>query len=221
MQELTLPEPTADEVRKAIDKFDAENEPVEWTLHQIFSRYPENKEFLHTSIKTRVLNTLYSTQIRAVNLVASHIAGLIDLDSQLAAGSPLAVDSVANLEIKGRKFCFFSFASKYCSFHRPEMYPIYDSRADACLWHYKKRYPFAEYHRQGFVDYRDFVRVVSAFREHYGLCEFDFKQLDKYLYVQGSLLFSEETVPDTRIAGAAAQDSDIENVEEVTTAQAY
>jgi hypothetical protein len=38
-----------------------------------------------------------------------------------------------------REINFYSFATKYCSHHKPEMYPIYDSYVDKMLGYFKKR----------------------------------------------------------------------------------
>ena len=94
----------------------------------------------------------------------------------LSAGS-----LVANIEIAGRKRRNYSFATKYCGWHRPAVYPIYDSYVDACLWFYKKRDKFDEFKRQDLCVYAQFLKTVTAFRSHYRLGEFDFKQLDKFL----------------------------------------
>jgi hypothetical protein len=52
------------------------------------------------------------------------------VDSALAAGSPEIFDKIARVTIRGKEHNFFSFATKYCSWHYPEVYPIWDSRVD-------------------------------------------------------------------------------------------
>lgn len=37
--------------------------------------------------------------------------------------------------------------------------------------------------------YDSFKRIVSAFREHYGLQRFSFKELDKFLWLYGRKLY--------------------------------
>jgi hypothetical protein len=92
---------------------------------------------------------------------------------------------------------YFSFASKYCNWHNPTAYPIYDSNVEACLWHYKNQEgstfagALAErgigFPRYGY-NYAQFVRIVNAFRDGYSLESFTYKQLDKFLWSLGDTL---------------------------------
>lgn len=91
-----LPRPTADEVARAEKTFDEENRPTEWVLTQLFEKFPENTDFGEVVVKTKVLNVLYSTQIRAVNIVARHICSLA-IDADLKAGNPEIVDGIAKV----------------------------------------------------------------------------------------------------------------------------
>ena len=182
-----LPRPTTADVTKAGKKFDNENWPIEWTLTQLFQKFPANVDFAEVVVKTKVLNTLYSTQIRAVNIVARHIASLA-IDPDLRAGRPEIVDKIAKVQLSNMTRNNFSFASKYCSWHKATAYPIYDSKVEACLWHYKKQDGFTTFRRYDHYDYAEFVRRVSAFRDFYGLTSFNFKELDKFLYYQAALL---------------------------------
>jgi hypothetical protein len=83
----------------------------------------------------------------------------------------------------------FSFASKYCHWHNPTAYPIYDGNVEACLWFYRKQDGFATFARDGY-SYPEFVRRVNAFRDFYGLTSFTYKQLDKLLWYLGDTLLS-------------------------------
>jgi len=57
-----------------------------------------------------------------------------EIDAVLAAGSPEIVDRIAKIKVEGKLFNFFSFASKYASWHNPAAYSIYDSQVDAYFW---------------------------------------------------------------------------------------
>jgi hypothetical protein len=186
-----LPRPTVDDVIRAEKRFDEEARPTEWVLRQLFEKFPENTDFGEVVVKTKVLNVLYSTQIRAVNKVARHICSL-EIDEALKAGNPEIVDNISKVQLSGGKtHNFFCFASKYCSWHNPMAYPIYDSNVEACLWSYRKQDGFATFRRYGY-DYPEFVRRVNAFRDFYGLTSFTYKQLDKFLYYLGYTLPSRE-----------------------------
>jgi hypothetical protein len=187
-----LPRPTADDVIRAEKKFDEENGPIEWVLTQLFKRFPENTDFGEVVVKTKVLNILYSTQIRAVNIVARHITNLA-IDPGLNAGKVEIVGQIAKVQLKDKTRHNVSFASKYCNWHNPTAYPIYDRNVEACLWCYKKQDGFATFRRYDY-DYAEFVRVVNAFRDGYKLTSFTYKQLDKFLWYLGETLLSKGNV---------------------------
>jgi len=195
---LPLP-PTADDVIRAEKKFDQENGPVEWVLTQLFKKFPENTDFGEVVVKTKVLNVLYSANVLAVKVVAEHITNL-RIDPDLRAGKAEIVDRIAEVRLSGGKtHHFFSFASKYCSWHNPTEYPIYDKNADACLWYYREQDKFDEFPRipgcplnsvpYGY-NYPEFKRRVNAFGVRYGLTSFTYKQLDKLLWSLGDTLLS-------------------------------
>ena len=96
-----LPRPTADEVIRAQETFNEENGPIEWILKQLFEKFPENTDFGEVVVKTKVLNVLYSTQIRAVNIVARHICS-IAIDADLKAGNPEIVDGIAKVQLSDK-----------------------------------------------------------------------------------------------------------------------
>jgi len=192
-----LPKPTADDVMRAERKFDEENGPAEWVLTHLFQKFPRNADFGEVVVKTKVLNVLYNTQIRAVNIVARHICSLA-IDPDLTGGKPEIVDRIAKVQLKDKTRYNFSFASKYCNWHNPTAYPIYDGNVEACLWYYKKEggsfaAALAErgiaFPRYGY-DYPEFVRIVNAFRDGYKLTSFTYKQLDKLLWSLGKALVS-------------------------------
>lgn len=181
-----LPRPTADDVVRAEKQFDEQEEPIEWVLTQLFQKFPRNADFGEVVVKTKVLNVLYSTQIRAVNIVARHICSL-EIDTDLTAGKPEVVDRIAKVQLKDKPRYNFSFASKYCNWHNPTAYPIYDGNVEACLWCYKKQDGFTTFSRSGY-GYVEFKRRVDAFRDFYDLSAFTYKQLDKFLCSLGDTL---------------------------------
>lgn len=106
---------------------------------------------------------------------------------QLAAKGGLldAVDLIRNCRVLKKRYT--SFASKYCSWHNPNAYAIYDSYVEECLWYYRKHDRFSDYGREEY-DYRGFVRIVDDFKTHYGLGQFRYRQLDKFLWKWGGEL---------------------------------
>jgi hypothetical protein len=144
MKATLLATPTAELVRIRCDEFDRDPSThlAEDALGQLWVQFPRNTETAHVLLKVLALNKLNSTQVRDIDveILARHIAG-IGIDPLLAEGSPSTVDLITNC-VNLRNY--FSFASKYCSWHNPDTYPIYDSRVDECLWSYQKRDGFAK-----------------------------------------------------------------------------
>ena len=185
--------PNANLVDAACEQFDRENGVVENALGDLFALYPANDNSSHVLLKVVALNSLYSTRILAVLKLAAHICEQgAKLDTALAAGLPEAVDSVACVNIGGREFTFYSFATKYCNWHKPDLYPIYDSRVDKYLWFLKRRDVFLSDSFNAHEDlwsYPTFCKVMTAFRNEFGLGSFTFKQIDKYLWSQGQSIW--------------------------------
>jgi hypothetical protein len=133
-------------------------------------------------IKVVLLNSLYNTHVFAVMPMARHIRDL-GIDEDLAAGSPELVDRIAKLTMLGKTRRHYSFATKYCSWHRPDEYPIYDSLVAKLLWAYRREHRFAQFSRRHLQEYPKHKEVVAAFRRHFGLAQVSFRQLDKFLWI--------------------------------------
>ncbi len=195
-------EPTADHVTNACKQFaDGANEP-DAALFELFAHYPKNTDLRHVLLKIVALNALYSTMIRVyskitptVYEVASHIAAIGDeIDSGLIAGSPDLVPKISRIQKNEKTFYNYSFATKYCSFHRPESYPIYDSRVYEYLRRLRNRDKnkvggFRQFKNEEMWNYARFKGIVDEFRVHYGLQEFPYKQIDAFLYLEGGRFF--------------------------------
>jgi hypothetical protein len=191
-----LAAPTEKLVRAACEEFDRDNSLVEQSLSELFRQYPTNTDLRHVLLKVVALNALYSTQIHVyarivpnVLDVAEHIQrNAEEIDSALAIGSPEVVDRIAAVNAPEKKSrWFFSFATKYCSFQRPEFYPIWDSRVDRYICSLKAQPQFAEFFGTGEDRWRysEFRRLITVFRGTFGLGSFSFKEIDKFLYTYG------------------------------------
>lgn len=103
-----------------------------------FNLCPENKEMSDILIKCSSLNNFYSTNIFKVHNVAKHFLNQ-NIDERLATGDLKLVMDLANIMINGKRFFFYSFATKYCSHHRPDIYPIYDRYVNKLLKYFRNR----------------------------------------------------------------------------------
>lgn len=203
--------PTPSSVSDACERFDKENTVVERALAELFRQYPTNDDEAHVLLKVVALNRLYSTHILAVEDVARLIyEHRQEVDGALKADppSPEAVDKIVELTFRRMGKHFWVFATKYCSWHRPESYPIWDSRVLLYLQSLKgssftlpdnwTEYPqFVDcggrtaagpWRPDNWTHYREFLALMNRFRDFYNLRSFTFKEIDKFLFLSGGEL---------------------------------
>jgi len=195
-------EPTAEGVRNACEQFAGDINGPDPALFELFERTPKNTDYKHVLLKVVTLNALYSTLIRVyskitptVYEVAHHIVSIGDeIDYGLKDGLPDIVRKISIINKGGKNFYNYSFATKYCSFHRPESYPIYDSRVYEYLRRLRNRDKhkdggFRQFKNEELWVYPQFKSIVDEFRTHYGLQKFTYKQIDAFLYLEGGKFF--------------------------------
>ena len=80
----------------------------------------------------------------------------------------------------------YSFATKYCSFHNPSSYAIYDSIVDKVLKAYQRQDRFSSQPLGDLKDYRRFKEVLEEFVNNYkGLGRPSWRELDYFLHDYG------------------------------------
>lgn len=180
--------PSIEEVRSYLKRWELLDSYVsqESSLRKLFSKtYPLNKELDDVLIKVCALNDFYSTNIFSPFAVAKHIVAL-SIDENLDKNDLGIVNEIANVKIKEGTFRnFYSFATKYCSHHKPIVYPIYDSYLEKVLMYFKKKDKFCVFRSSDLKTYSEFKRILIQFQVFYGLEVFDLKQIDKYLWQLG------------------------------------
>lgn len=189
-----LPTPTKESVREECENFDTDpsTQLTEEALRQLLKCVPNNTIVSDVLLKVVPLNKLYSTNIIDVQTVARHIA-LLNIDADLANAKGTLVDRIAQVTIGTKKRNNFSFATKYCSWHKPLEYAIWDANVDECLWGYKNRDGFATFKRQEISStYASFLSIIDKFRKYYQLESFTLRELDKFLWQVGARLLAEK-----------------------------
>ena len=170
-----------------------------WARHDIealdalFSVYPKNTCPWQVLLKVTALNALYKTRIMNVYPVVETILGVgRKLDSLILKGDSAAVDlmKMVTFAKRGKTMNFFSFASKYCHFHKPDQYPIYDQYVDAALRNLRRDKMLAfESDALNREAYAPFKSVIDAFIVKYASgCSYD--AADKFLWRKGKNLKS-------------------------------
>lgn len=153
-------------------------------LALLFSSYPKNTNIGEVLAKTATLNALYSTNILGLVAATEHIVAS-KIDPLLAAASPKAVTSLERMTFGTKSRRTYSFATKYCSWHRPDIYPIYDQFVGKALLAYNAQSSFTEFTAADLNNYEAFLKIVQAFIARYELQACSLKEVDYFLWFYG------------------------------------
>src|ERR1043166_1769724 len=176
--------PTEDLVQAEVAKFDKDNKLPERALKELIEHFPKNADPAHILLKVVAINRLYTTNIFNVYRVVSHIADL-KIDTDLETGSIDLVGKMAWVPIGDKKRNNLSFASKYCSWHRPDCYPMNGPRAEESLCAYREEIGLRSRNELCY-------QAVKRFRDRFKLGDLSFKQIDKFLYHTGNDLIEKK-----------------------------
>ncbi len=162
----------------------------ESSLRKLFTRtYPFNTEMDEVLIKVCSLNDFYSTNIFSPFAVAKNILRL-NIDERLKQNDVSLVNDIAKVNVSGkREFNFYSFATKYCSHHNPEEFPIFDSYVGKLLISLKGQDEFYDFSKSDLKEYKKYKEILINFRSYYKLDKFNLKEIDKFLWQFGKELF--------------------------------
>ena len=149
---------------------------------------PSNSVLEQVLLKVSALNDLYSTNIFDTYTVAKHIHEM-NIEPRLRIGGLPLVNEIAMVTFGEKEKYFYSFATKYCSLHFPDSYPIYDSYVDKMLWYYAGTDNFSSFRRKDLKDYESFFRIIREFQDHYQLGQFSLRHIDKFLWFTGKYSF--------------------------------
>ncbi len=180
------------------------NYPVqEEMLKAIVNYYPNHNSREGVDYKVKYLNKFYSTHILATNSVVSHIyQKRKQIDNGVQNGDPKVVDIIAKCNDAGRTN--YSFATKYCALHRPDLYPIYDSIVSDVFRMLREKGLLQDYlhcSKKDFEsilqDYTQYKKLYDSFMKQYGLTSLSYREVDWYLwsaYKIGDYIYEIETI---------------------------
>lgn len=193
--------PTQDSVRKACEHFDADEETklIEPALTDLFAKYPSNTSGAQVLLKVVTLNLLYATQIPTRAPDRPNVFDLakcipnLNLDQALKECSLQIVNTISTAQFAGKKrINRFAFATKYASWHKQDIDPIWDGHVQnylTCLrnLHRTEWDKFADGFPLSSNDwgYPEFHALMPRFRGHFDLTGVSFKNLDKFLWWHG------------------------------------
>jgi len=192
MKIMNITKPSTEIIRHYLDKWDSLQNYVlqESSLRKLFTKtYPENTNMDDVLIKVCALNDFYSTNIFSPFKVADHIVSL-NIDKRLNENDLSLVNNIASIKMNHNKqINFYSFATKYCSHHKPEIYPIFDYYVETIICHFKITYNFCNFQKSDLKEYEKYRNILVNFQRYFGLNEFTLKEIDKYLWQAGKEYF--------------------------------
>lgn len=201
-----IDKPSLSYIKNIIDK---DKKDEKWTkqyniLFDLFKNNPGNSktDFDSVALKVSVLNDFYGTHIQDTYGFAEHIVNdVTDFDELVKSNNPdEQKDLIDRLENFHGKH-MYSFATKYCHFHNPNDYPIYDSHVAMALKCYRNS-DILSFNDKELQNYNEFKRVVGEFRkvcvqslskeeQNWGLKWLSYKRTDKFLWNLGKELGKE------------------------------
>ena len=150
-----------------------------------FELAPKNDNIEDILIKASTLNDFYSTNIFSIYPVALHILSL-DVDRRLRNNDLSLVSDISHVVFpNGKAKTLYSFATKYCSHHKPNVYPIYDDYIKKILRHYRDVDGFSKFTDEMLLDYLSFNTILHDFQRFYKLEKYTVKEIDQYLWQLG------------------------------------
>lgn len=187
--------PSASEVEKYLRAWnDSETYRLqESALNKLFFELaPRNDNIENILIKAATLNDFYSTNIFSIYPVAQHILSL-DVDRRLRDHDLSLVSDISHVIFpSGKAKTLYSFATKYCSHHKPDVYPIYDDYISKVLRYYRDVDGFSKFTNEMLSDYLSFNTILHDFQLFYKLEKYTLKEIDQYLWQLGKANFPQK-----------------------------
>ena len=106
----------------------------------------------------------------------------------------------------GARRKYYSFATKFCSWHNQKSYAIHDGNVWEALKAYRAQNGSFTFHNSEFNYYATFFNVINRFRKAYDLEGYSLKQVDKFLWMIGAKILGErkKAVASPRTSSIAA-----------------
>lgn len=185
------------EVKKALEIYNKDRKyehyrEEEKLIAELFKIHKENTDEKFVLSKVCVLDSLYSTNLRMgegrIYEMTKHILKL-NIDKDLQNKSLELISKIADFtNQKGERKVLYSFAIKYCFFHNPSFYIIYDSFVEKKLKSLNDEGKFYKFTKKDIKDYAKFMAIFKSFKSFYGLEAFSNRELDHFLWISGKEL---------------------------------
>lgn len=158
-------------------------------IRMVMDAMPKNTTLPEVVAKVSVIKTLYATPIYDVYSICERIVHVPTFDLLLERGDLEAVKIVRSghgirMKKTNKELDFYSFATKYCSFHNPREYPIYDNLVADLLWTLNKEHKWTHnLYKYSLLDYGQFKTLLDTCAQFYSLGVESYKTLDQGLWI--------------------------------------
>jgi hypothetical protein len=188
---MDVPKPSRDTILmylkewETLEKYTLQEHSLGKLFHELC---PKNINIEDVLLKVSALNDFYSTNIFNTYSVAKHILD-INIDSRLELNDHTLVNEIALVNTGENVRNFYSFASKYCSHHKQDAFPIYDSYVDKMIRYYRKIDQFSKFKNDDLKSYPKFIEIIERLRDYYGVNAYSLRELDVFLWLVGKQYF--------------------------------
>jgi hypothetical protein len=160
-------------------------------LKMAFTSHPKNISPEEVLLKVALLNSLYRTNIFDVYGIAEHVLAQ-KIDKYLEKGKIEAVDYIRKghrYKTKNKEIDFYSFATKYCHWHRPDYYPMFDKYVSKALqWLNLKLKIYPKLLDEYLRNYELLKTTIDLFKKILKLNWEGYKRFDQALWILGQLI---------------------------------
>jgi len=158
-------------------------------IRKIVDFIPGNSALPDILAKVSVIKTLYATPFYDIFSFAKHVISVSEFDRFLQNGDFAAVNRIRKghgikLKVSTKEIDLYSFSTKYCSFHNPLSYPIYNNLVANLVTKLNSRCRFSPgLQRSDLLDYETYRDAIDAMVESLDLRTYGYKSLDQGLWV--------------------------------------
>jgi len=116
-------------LKKYLDIFDSQERYFVSDIRnlELFAETPLNTNLDEVRIKVSAINDMDVIDSTVSDDLVNHIVAL-NIDDRLKKGDLTVVEEIANLKARNKNYHFLHFASAYCNYHRPDVFPIYSEQ---------------------------------------------------------------------------------------------
>ncbi len=148
-----------------------------------FKKYPANTDENEVILKISATpHGDLDKLIKSRSSVAKHIISL-QIDGPLRDKDEKIVNAIARFEHDYQHYNLYSFATRYCNYHFPDEYPIYDTHAEKILTAYFAKIKEQKLDEQEITYFPLFKKRMLILRDELKLEKYNFKELDKFIWI--------------------------------------